>query len=135
MAYNNLHSTTVHAVILPATKIVAINCCTMLRHHTSRGCCHSTRSSGGAKGSGGKCPRASDGGVPKEGGSAVPAKGDDKYDICPRAPEILAPPLPRSGKPDVEELSANDNTLFRSWPTFRVVGPKAAGLPILLGDL
>jgi hypothetical protein len=33
-------------------------------------------------------------GAPKEGGKrVVPAKGGDKYDICPRAPETLAPAL------------------------------------------
>jgi hypothetical protein len=33
-------------------------------------------------------------GAPNEGGKrVVPAMGGEKYDICPRAPETLAPPL------------------------------------------
>lgn len=35
------------------------------------------------------------GGAPKEGGSS---QGVDKYDICSRAPETLAPPLGRGGR-------------------------------------
>jgi hypothetical protein len=47
--------------------------------------------SGGATGVRGNCPRAPEGGAPKEGGCSQ--GGGDKYDICPRAPETLAPPL------------------------------------------